>query len=409
MLHQFPGSVGKPFQEAPTDALDPLLEDHSMNPRKLPLSIAAIAVLSLAGCKEKDAGRYTKDGLFIVRMASSTNTSETQFADSLGFWKEEGLQPEYVGTLTPGTEIPAALSEKVDVIGGHPNTIAKAVLAGAKIHITVNGLIDTKDFPHLVYHVQKKSGIVGIEGFQALARQRKIKIGVNARNGCSDWYLDEWLRAGGVTPDQIDWVLMPNKQQIEALSKGFIDVSTTHTPFIKPTDTDPNFHRVLSSFDIVHDPAAGGAFRGFTDKFIKQHPEQVAAFTRVMIKAHRWSNAHPDSAKRLLGRIFNQPVEKVDYRNFATREWINDSDINVWLKRQFAHKDIKPGTKIQASDIYTNANNSYWIAAGKPKTYAPLVLPETSQADAPSSLVQRVAVFFGHLWRDAKPGSVAQL
>jgi len=341
--------------------------------RKLAHFLAsAVIVIVAVGCKPKNRERFTKDGLFIIRMQSSSNTSETQFADVLGLWQEEGLQPEYIGTLTPGTEIPAALSEKIDVIGGHPNSFAKAILAGAKVHITVNGLIDTKEFPHLVYHVQKKSGITGIEGFQALAKQRKIKVAVNSRNSCPDWYLSEWFQAGGIKDEDVDWVLMPNKQQIDALSQGFVDVATTHTPFIKPTDADPNFHRVLSSFDIVQTPAAGGAFRGFTDKFAKQYPEQVAAFTRVMIKAHRWSNANPEAAKRLLGRIFNQPADRVDYRNFAEREWIDDSDINVWLKRQIAHRDIKPGTRIQASDIYSNEYNPYWKASGKPSTYAPL-------------------------------------
>jgi len=336
--------------------------------------VACVAMLMAMACKSKGRERFTKDGLFIIRMQSSSNTSEAQFADALGFWKEEGLQPEYIGTLNSGTEIPAALSEKIDVIGGHPNTFAKAILAGAKIHITVNGMIDTKDFPHLVYHVQKKSGITGIEGFQALAKQRKIKIAVNSRNGCSDWYLSEWLQAGGIKDEDVDWILMPAKQQIDALSKGLVDVATTHTPFIKPTDADPNFHRVLSSFDIVKVPAAGGGFRGFTDKFAKEYPERVEAFTRVMIKVHQWSNANPEAAKRILGRKFNQPVERVDYRNFAEREWIDDSDINVWLKRQIEHKDIKPGTKIQASDIYSNEYNPYWKAAGRPSTYAPLGL-----------------------------------
>jgi len=344
--------------------------------------------LALIGCQKKDASRYTKDGLFIIRMASATQFSELQIADSLGYWKEEGLQPVYVGTLTPGTEIPAALSGKVDVVGGHPNTFTKARLAGAKITAVVNALVDDKDFPHIVYHVRKQSGIVDVKGFVELAKQHKIKAAVSSRNGCSDWYLDEWLVAGGVQEKDIDWVLMPAKQQIEALSKGLVDVTTAHTPYIKPTDLDSNFHRVLSSYDILKNPSAGASLRGFTDRFIKQYPEATAAFVRVIVRTHQWSNAHLDSSKLLFSRIFKQDLAIVDYRRFNPRAWINDSDINPWITRQIAHKDIKPDAKIKASDIYSNEFNDYWKKAGKPNTSFPL--PDSKSAQTPGKATSLV-------------------
>jgi len=357
---------------------------------RLSLTIAATALAALSGCQKKDASRYTKDGLFIIRQETPTGYSENQIADSLGLWQKEGIKMEYVGVLTPGTSVPAALSGKIDVVGGHPNTIIKARLAGAKITAVVNGMVDNKDNPHIVYHVQKKSGITGIEGFRELAKVRKIKVAVSGRNGCSDWYFSEWLVRGGVPEDAVDWQIMPAKQQIEALSKGLVDVITTHPPFIGVADADPNFHRVLSSFDILGDPAAGASVRGFTDKFIKKYPDQVAAFVRVYVKAHKWSNAHQDSARILFSKIFKQPSENVSVFQFNAREWINDSDINPWIERQIAHKDIRPGIKVKASDIYTNGYNSYWEKAGKPNTVFPL--PDSKSAQTPgktTSLVER--------------------
>jgi ABC-type nitrate/sulfonate/bicarbonate transport system substrate-binding protein len=330
--------------------------------------------VALTGCKTHEASRYTKDGLFIIRLATPVGYSEAQIADALGLWAAEGLQPEYVGTLNPGQEISAALSGKVDVIGGHPNTIVKARLAGANVTAVVNAMVDDKDNPHIVYHVQRTSGITGIEGFQELAKQRKIKVAVVARNGCPDWYFGEWLEQGGISDSSVEWVLMPAKQQLEALSKGLVDVITTHAPFINVADADPAFRRVLSSWDILGDPAAGSSVRSLTDRFIREYPKAVRAFVRVYRKAYKWSNAHQQEARVLFGRLYNLKPEQVSILSWNERDWINDSDINPWIVRQVLHRDIKPDAPIRASDIYTNEYNSYWIDAGRPNTVVPFTM-----------------------------------
>ncbi len=331
----------------------------------------------LTGCKTRDVTRYTKDGLFIIRLATPAGYSEAQIADGLGLWTAEGLKPEYVGVLNPGQEISAALSGKVDVIGGHPNTIVKARLAGANVTAVVNAMVDDKENPHIVYHVQSKSGITGIEGFQELARHRKIRVAVVARNGCPDWYFGEWLEQGGISDSSVEWVLMPAKQQLEALSKGLVDIVTTHAPFINVADADPEFHRVLSSWDILKDPAAGSSVRSLTDKFIREYPNAVRAFVRVYRKAYKWSNSHQQEARELFGKIYQLRPEQVSIVSWNERDWIDDSDINPWIVRQMLHRDIKPNASIRASDIYTNAFNSYWIEAGRPNTEMPFTAAQS--------------------------------
>jgi ABC-type nitrate/sulfonate/bicarbonate transport system substrate-binding protein len=334
-------------------------------------AIGVLVGLLFSNCKATGESRYTKDGLFIIRIPTPTDCSENQIADAIGSWREEGLQPEYVGVLDPGQVVTAALSGKVDVLGGHPNSIIKARLAGAKITAVVNAMVDTKDNPHVVYHVLRKSGIVGIDGFQELAKHRKIRVAVVARNGCPDWYFGEWLERGGVADDAVDWEVMPAKQQLEALSKGFVDVVTTHEPFINAADANPEFVRVLSSWDILQDPAAGSSVRSLTDKFIREHPDAVRSFVRAYRKAHKWTNANPEATRVLCGKLFNLRPERVSILTYNDRDWITDSDINPWIARQILHKDIKVDAKIKASDIYTNEFNSYWIAAGKPTTVVP--------------------------------------
>ncbi len=233
-------------------------------------AMGVLLMLFLAQCKSKAESRYTKDGLFILRIPTPTDCSENHgSADAIGSWREEGLQPEYVGLLAPGEVVTAALSGKIDVIGGHANGFVKARLAGAKITAVVNAMVDTKENPHVVYHVLRTSGINGIEGFRDIAKQRKIRVAVVARNGCPDWYFGEWLERGGIYDEAVDWEVMPAKQQLEALSKGFVDVVTTHEPFINVADANPKFTRVLSSWDILQDPAAGSSVRGLSDNSLK--------------------------------------------------------------------------------------------------------------------------------------------
>ena len=172
--------------------------------------------------------------------------------------------------------------------------------------------------------------------------------------------------------DQLDWQIMPQQQQLGALSQGLVDVITSHPPYIKTGDADTNFRRVLSSYDIVKNPAAGSSYIGFPDKFIKQYPKIVEAFVRVNNKANRWSNEHQDSARLLFAKLFKQKPENTSVFTFNPRAWIHDSDINPWITRQIAHKDIKPEAKIKASDIYTNEYNEAWRKAGRPSTFVSL-------------------------------------
>jgi ABC-type nitrate/sulfonate/bicarbonate transport system substrate-binding protein len=204
-------------------------------------------------------------------------------------------------------------------------------------------MVDTKENPHVVYHVLRKSGIRGIEGFREIAKQRKIRVAVVARNGCPDWYFGEWLERGGIHDEAVDWEVMPAKQQLEALSKGFVDVVTTHEPFIK------------------------------------EYPNIVGAFTRAYRKAHKWTNANPDATRVLCGKLFNIRPEQVSILTYNDRDWIDDSDVNPWIVRQVIHKDIKPDAKIRARDIYSNELNSYWIAAGRPNTVFPFDLTQAVQ------------------------------
>jgi ABC-type nitrate/sulfonate/bicarbonate transport system substrate-binding protein len=138
--------------------------------RSLSQLLLPLVALASADCtRPKEAWRHTKDGLFVIRIATPSGYSEDQIADSLGYWKDEKLKVEYVGVLSPGTAVPAALSGKVDVVGGHPNTLIKARLAGAKITAVVNGMVDDEKNPHIVYHVTKRSGLHTPESFLALA------------------------------------------------------------------------------------------------------------------------------------------------------------------------------------------------------------------------------------------------
>ncbi len=99
-------------------------------------------ILSLVGCGKSgstsEATQTTKSQaggekeLFTLRAVTQTTFSETIIADKLGFFKDEGIEIKYIGTLGQGiTQFQAIEQGDIDVFTqGHLTDIARARIAG---------------------------------------------------------------------------------------------------------------------------------------------------------------------------------------------------------------------------------------------------------------------------------------
>lgn len=318
--------------------------------RRISVYFAAVLILIAAGCgKSGRASTLDKDGLFTIRVASQTGFNETQIADEQGFFKEQGIKIEYTGVLSKGvTEFQTIVQGINDAfIGGHPPNVAQARLAGIKVLAVAPGMVDNKDFPHVRYLVQDSSPI------KTLSDINGKKVAITNISACTDGYLKYYLLQHQL-PEKVNWVTLPTPgQQEQSLTQGLIDVTTSHPPYAGIAVKQGGVRQIGTSWDILQSPGAGLSVRGFSEKFIQEHPDIVRGFTAALYKSHIWINSHQKEAQEIIAKKLNLKAEDVSVFWYDEHKGIEPEYIDKWYE---IAEDIglwKKG-EIKPTDIYTN-------------------------------------------------------
>ncbi len=285
--------------------------------------------------------------MFPVRVPTQTGFNEIPIAEELGFFKDEGIEIKYIGVLKPGTELISVASGDNDVFTGHPPSLAKAVLAGAKLKAVAPGMVDHPEFPHVQYLVKEGSPI---NSYKDLIGK---KVAISGYSECSDGYITWWLRKNNL-PTNVEWVVMPGPQMEQALKQGLVDMTTSHPPFAGQTMRNGGVKRIGISYDIVQSPAGGLSIRGFSEKFIKENPQVVKGFVRALYRSRIWINNNQVEAAKIAARLLNMKPEDVSVFYYDEHPTIEDSYIATWFKLAVDNKLWKEGA-IKTTDIYTNA------------------------------------------------------
>ncbi|MDP4145090.1 MAG: ABC transporter substrate-binding protein [Bacillota bacterium] len=331
-----------------------------INIKKRIISLVSLVVLVLAsftGCgassKDTTADKGGKK-LFPIRVATQTGFNEFDVATALGYFKEEGIEIKYTGVLQAGTsEVQTVVAGSNDVFTGHPSTVAKAVLAGAKIKIVSPGMVDNANFVHMDYMVRKDGPIQSAEDL----KKRKVKVAVAGTGSCSDLIALEWAKKNGIPEENLEFVLMPEAQQEQAVTQGLVDIANLHPVSYKKAHADGKLKTLFTSWEVVGSPAAGSSIRGFSDKFIKEHPDVVRGFIRALYKAHVYINSHQKESIDIVAKALDKDPSTLATFWYDENKKVQDSYVQTWLDLMKAHGQLKSTDSIKASDIYTNEYN----------------------------------------------------
>ncbi|MDR3122308.1 MAG: ABC transporter substrate-binding protein, partial [Treponema sp.] len=125
------------------------------------LTIVALVLTGCEGKKRTDGDGRNAEGFFPLRAINAQGATETAVGHVLGFFREEGIEIDFVGTTEQGiTDFQLLDTNQIDfAAAGHPAELARAVIAGAKIKAIAGGMVDHPDFPHIRYLTQEDSSI----------------------------------------------------------------------------------------------------------------------------------------------------------------------------------------------------------------------------------------------------------
>lgn len=347
---------------------------------KLFIATLILGILMVAaGCgkEEKKADNTSSSGTTTSASATSDTKAEQELkevktwtrkdctlapflvADKLGYFKEQGIKIVYTGETQPPQRVASILNGNNDVGSAHPNTLAIARAGGAEIKGVVRSIIEPPasildiHLQHMWWVSNKNGPIKKIEDIKNA--KGKVKIGTLLRNACIDYLTNKIIAKYNIPKDKIEWITMPDNEQVLALKKGLIDIATPHPPFYKATE-DTGIANILITSRQVGGENAGTYTYYFSDKFIKEHPAEVKAFVIAIKKAERWINDNKEQANKWVEAEIGVPVTANHY--YSPTGEIIDKDIQEWIDGSEASGAIPKG-KIKVSDIITHDFDKY--------------------------------------------------
>lgn len=293
--------------------------------------------------------------LYVVKYPNIQWFDPVYIADEKGWFEEEGIKIDWVGEIPAGQLVSSVTSRSIDFANRHTPLILTAIAGGAKLKIIDAGAMTTEDRPHMKYLVLENSSIKTVKDFAGK------KIGINSFGACSEYVLKEYLRRNKIENGSVEFVVMPDTNIEQALRQGLIDVGVLHSPYYEKALITGGIRSVFS--DYVVDNGLSGMLPYFTNEgFIKEHPDVVRSFVKVVVKASEWTNEHHQEA----GEIFAKrrgldPKYAGSWQYYKNGLIPDDSPVQWWIDLLIKEGKLKVG-QIKAQDVYTNEYNPNYKA-----------------------------------------------
>ncbi len=214
-------------------------------------------------------------------------------ANKLGYFKQEGLTV----TIDPVTQSTQAIP---DMLHG---TIA--IISGANyVSFFEAQAKGTAQFKVLAEGVTCKPDTFGIaalpsSGITKPADLAGKTVAVNLTNNIQTLTLNAVLKADGVNPSSVHYVVIPFPNMIAALKAHQVSAISAVEPFLTGAEASDGAKEVVSSCD---GPVAGMPMSGYfaTQSWAQQNPNTARAFQTALLKAQAYADANPAAVRSIL-------------------------------------------------------------------------------------------------------------
>jgi ABC-type nitrate/sulfonate/bicarbonate transport system substrate-binding protein len=300
------------------------------------LAAAVLLLLSLTSCAPKEeseeqaaqsSGETASAEPFVLRSVNPASFNEIYVADALGFFADEHIKIEFIGSLGRGiTEVQLLEQEDIDVFtSSHPSQVAQAQLAGVEAVAVAPGMIDDPEYPHMRYLVAPGSPIASLD--EAVGK----KVGIAAITPCTNGYVEYYLRSKGLDPETVEFVTISDSEAVQTLSEGLVDLVAVHPPFGAWAVENETAKEVSNSWEIFQNPGAGLSVRGFKRDFIEKNPDVVQGFVNAMYRARVWTNAHLEEAQQINAKYFDVDPGTLSSYLYDANKNIDPEHVQIWF------------------------------------------------------------------------------
>lgn len=207
-------------------------------------------------------------------------------AESLGYFKDEGLDVEIIDFQGGSKSLQAVVGGSADVVSGaFEHTLAMQARGQSLQAFVLQGRA-----PQCVFAVSKKT----MPDYKDLKDLKGKKIGVTAPGSSSHAIAIFILSTVGLKPSDVSFIgVGSSSAAVAAMRSGQIDAFVNLDPVIATLEKD-DIIRIVEDTRIVEEsdklfggPMVAGCLYAPT-RFIKENPDIVQGLTNAVVRADRW-------------------------------------------------------------------------------------------------------------------------
>lgn len=272
-------------------------------------------------------------------------------ADRLGYFEGTSTRPNYVGKVAAPQIIPLVGTGDIHFGARMVPLVISAIAAGADIKAIAAGSKTLEEAPHMKYFVRKDSGIRTPKDLEGKT------IGFNSFGACAEFVTKTYLREHGVDVNSINFLVVPDNQNEQAVVGRSVDLAIIHPPHSGGAEANPELLRLWSDYDL--DRGLGGMSPySVNGKFAREHPQAVRDVVTAIAKAGNWVNANPDEARQYTAERLGMDLKHVERYAYVDDQIITEPPIQYYIDVLEREGKLQPG-KVSVKDVYTNAFNPF--------------------------------------------------
>lgn len=330
--------------------------------------IALVSVTALAGCgggAVADSASGPGGQVTTIRYQGSVGqVTFPELAENLGYL--DGLKLSWVGnTISGPQDIQSVATGAIDIGGAFNGAVVKLVGAGSPIQAVV-GYYGTDEKSYQGYYALEGTPIRGARDLIGK------KVGMNVLGAHAEAVLDEYLKRGGLSPDEIDKVVptvIPPVNAEQALRARQIDVAVLGGVIRDKAVSHGGLTKVFSDHDLLGTFTAGSLV--LRKDFIAENPDTTRTLVSGIAKAIEWTQTRPRDEvvakfrEIVTARGRQEDVSLVDFWKSSGVAGkggaISDGEISIWIDWLKANGQLDQD--VTPADVYTNRYNS--LAGGQ--------------------------------------------
>ncbi len=341
------------------------MADKKSNRRSMIGGIAAIVAIGLIvagiyGYLNNDSGAGSKKDDYTLKASVNNDCTGTPWfvGQEKGFFKAAGLTFIDVGQTVTEQRVTALALGQIDVLDADPLMLANVLKSGVKVKAVAQSGDSSSDGDlakeYLQWLVLNESSLQSFASIKD--SNRTIKIAIAGMGTSPELQTEALLKKYGVPEDRIEYVIIPDQNQYQALRQGLIDVAVLHAAFYACAHAQGGVRIIGTSTD-AFGSAGGNTLLVFSEKFIQDHPETVRRFIAGYKNSEKWCNANRMEAGTITARHLGICTGVSHY--YSESGAISDTQLQFWIDQMVEQGFLTPG-EMKPSDLYTGEFRDAW-------------------------------------------------